>query len=196
MEFELKARLSEEDYEKLLTHFGVGRGSAKLQENHYFDDENFTLCSLGITFRVREKKGILQIEMKIPQTTGGKKEIPHPITSEEFENLKAGTFTFALALPSKLSEELKKVGVGKLFYVGLLPTKRISIPALEVEGKFELDHSTLADGSDDFELEMEHSENLGQAARVMSQKTLDECGIEWVPSTDSKYQRFVKSLPK
>lgn len=192
MEFELKAKLSQEDYEKLLTHFGVDRGSAKLQENHYFDDEKFTLCSLGITLRVREKKGNLQIEMKIPQEGGGVKEIPHPITSEDFENLKPGTFV----LPSEFSEELEKIDAGELSYLGMLSTKRISILVGEVEGKFELDHSNLADGSDDFELEMEYAEGLEKEARVIFEKTLDECGIKWIPSDSSKYGRFVKSLPK
>lgn len=191
-EFELKAELSQEDYEKLLTHFARHENSAKLHENHYFDDKKFTLCGLGTTFRVRNKKGTLQIEMKIPQETGGMKEIPHPITPEEFESLKAGTFV----LPSEFSEELEKIGAGKLSYVGMLPTRRISIEVAEVGGKFELDHSTLANGSDDFELEMEYEEGLEKEAEKIFENTLDECGIKWIPSEGSKYSRFVKSLPK
>lgn len=192
MEFELKAKLSEEDYGKLLTHFGINRNSVKLQENHYFDDENFTLCNLETTLRVRKKKESLQLEMKIPQETGGVKEITHPITFEEFENLKARTFV----LPSEFSEELEKISVGKISYIGMLSTRRISIETTAVGGKFEIDHSTLANGSDDFELEMEYEIGLEKGAGKIFKNTLNECGIKWIPNDNSKYSRFVKSLPK
>ncbi len=55
-EHEIKLLLSEGEYDFLFKNvFGVG--TAVMQKNHYYDDENYSKTSSGTTYRIREKGG-------------------------------------------------------------------------------------------------------------------------------------------
>ena len=178
LETELKCLISKEVYEKIKASYEWD--SEKLQENHYYTDQNGVLSANRTVFRIRLKDGAYKIQIKKHKNENS----PLQICEEtEFE------YTGA---PETISAEegLKYTGLdmGELVKIGYNSTIRCSLMWNE-STEICLDKTDYFDVTD-YEIEVEYSEERPDA--LISE--LKSAGVTFSEPSVGKYTRFVRRL--
>lgn len=188
---EIVSVLDEYDYKALLEFFDVFPPSdAQEHFDHYFSDKEGLLAKHNITFRVRNKKGVFQIDLKIPSTQepGGMIDLKVPISKESFESFKNNSF-----FPTEIEDVLKKLNIGKINYIGFVPTKRITVPCGSVEGKWVIDHSTFPLEKVEYRIELKHGKRFCKEAKDLFEKMLRQIDLQPF-EPPSKFQILMNCL--
>ncbi|WP_186575733.1 CYTH domain-containing protein [Aquibacillus kalidii] len=185
IEIEYKNLLTKEEFDQLLTYFELDNTSAILQENHYFETDNFSLKEKGAALRIREKNNLWQLTLKQPHQEGIL-ETHDTLTEAEAKSWINGSILPKPHVAKQLNE--MKVDFATLKYGGSLRTYRIELPYKQTT--IVLDRSEY-NGKTDYELELEaptkkHGEHVfGELLTALSitKKT-----------TPNKIARFYESL--
>lgn len=95
--------------------------------------------------------------------------------------------------PQPSQRLLKKltVAVHRIEYLGFLETHRIVKEEPIVDGEWSLDYSRFPSGTIDYELELKFKPGNTQRAKQLFGTFLGEHNIEFVPTTHSKFERFL-----
>jgi uncharacterized protein YjbK len=191
LEVETKLELDAEGFEKI-----ISSGELKtciVQINHYFDD-HWKLADHASTLRVRlttTKKP--QVTFKTPvHTCDGKrtsKEIEFELDKEIFQHVLSGDKDFFEILPNSIHENLDKLGVRDLQYIGSVKNQRYVIQTKH--GTIEADHLELPGGHDYYEAEIESDKASVHRHLVTFVNKLVPTAH---PSHISKFERFRKAV--
>ncbi len=170
-------------YQSILEYFDKLPSDAKKIIDHYFDDEEKILSKNNIILRKRDGEKS-QIDIKIP----GTKKPGEMIDLKEKTN-----DSFLQFFSEEIQETIKNFGIKKIYYVGYIPIKRISIPHASVEGKWIIDHLTFPLGKDEYRIELKHSERFCDDALSIFTKLLQEVHLEPI-KPPSKFKTLTECL--
>ena len=70
LEIEYKNLVTEEEFSKIQQHFNIDDSDFSMQENDYFDTNDFALKQQGSALRVRKKSGTFEFTLKEPRKIG------------------------------------------------------------------------------------------------------------------------------
>lgn len=182
IEIEFKNLLTKEEYHLLCERFSLSERDFIMQENHYFDSEDFSLKNKGCALRIRKKKAHYEMTLKQPAEEG-LLETNEIISAEEAKSIIATNRIPEGAIAKILREELK-IAPENVIYFGSLSTRRAET---EYEGGLlVIDHSMYLN-KEDYELEYEVTNfSAGQKIFIDLLKTLNIP----VRHTDNKIKRF------
>jgi len=192
IELEAKNLLTKEEFLQLCNHFLVGHDNFVEQENRYFADQEGIIpvnLPIGTTLRVREKKGALRLEFKLPEETGEVAEYSDALSEDQFQSLLHN---------GKLPEgNVKKVlyenGILEpILFLGIARTLRAT-PQNDWGVEISLDETSYPGGSKDYEIEIESS-SLERSHEVLLE-ILNEFEIQKIDSP-RKIERFYKATKK
>jgi len=158
---EIVSLIDSDDYYSILKYFDKFPSNAEKHIDYYFDDKEGILSRNNIILRKRQKSNDkFQTGIKIPNNK----------KPGEVFDLKDQTHdSFFKSFPEEIQKTIKRLGIKEIYYVGNLPTKRISIPCLAVEGKWIIDHVTFPLGNDDYRIELKHAKHLcGKASDIFN----------------------------
>lgn len=149
IEIEFKNLLTLEEFNRLKKRLQITDSDFFIQENHYFDTEDFSLKNLGCALRIREKTAGDELTLKEPAQEG-LLETTQLLSSEEKEAL----FQQGPLPDGPVKEQLKKLNIPheEISYFGSLTTERAENNYKG--GIIVLDYSTYLN-QHDFELEYE-----------------------------------------
>ena len=185
IEIEFKNLLTKEEYHLLCDRFRLSDGDFIMQENHYFDSDDFTLKNKGCALRIRKKKAHYEMTLKQPAEEG-LLETNETLNEDEAKSIIANNQIPEGAIAKIIREELE-IDPNSIIYFGSLNTRR-------AETKYEggllvIDHSMYLN-KEDYELEYEVSNfSTGQKIFIELLKTLNIP----VRQTDNKIKRFYKA---
>ncbi|MBP2076579.1 CYTH domain-containing protein [Oceanobacillus polygoni] len=184
IEIEFKNLLEKEEYHRLLQNISFP-SQGKLQINHYFETEEFSLKEQGCAIRIREKHGKYTLTLKEPHPDG-LLETHDSLTEQEALSWINGTIIPKSNTSKQLLE--KNIQPEKLIYCGSLSTLRRELSYKDV--LLVLDYSTY-NNKEDFELEIEA--NTKASGLQMFNQLLEEHNIIQ-RITPNKIERFFHSL--
>lgn len=149
IEIEFKNLVNKNEFKKLLAYFQLTDRDFIIQENHYFDTNDFQLKSAGAALRIRNKNGKFVLTLKQPHEHG-LLETHIDLTESEAQELMTETKNF----PTEMTAALQRLGISssRLAYFGTLKTYRAEIEYKS--GLLVFDHSFYLD-TDDVEIEYE-----------------------------------------
>ncbi|TDB53198.1 CYTH domain-containing protein [Bacillus sp. CBEL-1] len=149
IEIEFKNLVNKSEFKKLLAYFQLTDRDFIMQENHYFDTNDFQLKSAGAALRIRNKNGKFVLTLKQPHKNG-LLETHVEITEPQAQELMTEKENF----PTEMAVALQQLGVSSadLTYFGTLQTYRAEIEYKS--GLLVFDHSFYLD-TDDVEIEYE-----------------------------------------
>lgn len=194
IEKEIKILINENQYESIKKSTEGLSGRDKLQINHYFDTDDFALCSGGLMLRIREKMCDYIITLKVLKSL-----LDNIRTAEELEFTIDSVYVQVLMdkpcmilsyYPIIRETILKRLNkpMDKLAYKGSMSTLRTTFSFGEL--CFELDKNEYLD-INDYELECEIPD-------LDSVKKIDCFLRYWLISRQttvkSKYERFIERL--
>ncbi|RKX20357.1 MAG: hypothetical protein DRP51_05835 [Candidatus Zixiibacteriota bacterium] len=199
-EIEIKLDLQkEENYNRLIERFQITNKPAR-QENYFFDSENMDLSKNGwaLRLRIEKNKSSLSLKGTTSQSSGGlaiRDEIEISISDEiarkQAENgLREGWF------PDEITHIIQPiVSTGnlapRLHFIN--DRHRVNYSGGDIELLFEIDRTEFADGSIDYELEIElKNQLLYQKALAEVIAFLDSVQIVTVFQKRSKFARALK----
>ncbi|MBD3110171.1 CYTH domain-containing protein [Bacillus sp. AGMB 02131] len=182
IEIEFKNLLTKTEFDKLCDSFSLKESDFILQENHYFDSENFSLKNKGCALRIRKKKNSYEMTLKQPAEEG-LLETNETLSEDEAKAIIASNRIPEGQIAKIIREELE-VEPESVIYFGSLRTHRAET---EYEGGLlVIDHSMYLN-KEDYELEYEVSDfSAGQKIFLELLKTLNIP----VRQTDNKIKRF------
>lgn len=200
-EIEIKLDLQkEENYNKLIERFQITKKPAR-QENYFFDSENMDLSKNGWALRLRIEKDKCSLSLKgtTTQSFGGlairdeiEISIPDETAQKYAENgLRGGN------LPDEISHIIQPiVSINdlalRLHFVN--DRYRVNYSGGDIDLLFEIDKTEFADGSIDYELEIELKDQLSyQKALGEVTNFLDSVQIVAVFQKRSKFARALKN---
>lgn len=102
LEFEKKVLLTQREYDFLL-YRKQEAPPGRIQINHYYDTDDFEWNRLGITCRIRERKGKFEATIKAHRSGAGECSVE---TSRRAENERDGSLFDAMGSPA--SGKLKR----------------------------------------------------------------------------------------
>jgi uncharacterized protein YjbK len=193
MEQELKLRLpTRGDYERLQDL--LGRPDRRLeQHNAYLDTAGAELRARRVMARLRDENGalLLTVKWKAGHADGYFQAEEEEVRLEAPSAAQAVETGEAARVLRDLCPELQNLELAGLRVLGGIRNLRQSF---RLDGfELELDHSTYPDGAEDFELELET--NRPEAAWKLLERLLRDSGARGEPQTQTKYERFLKSIP-
>jgi uncharacterized protein YjbK len=181
IEIEVKTMVTEDAYLTLLKAFHFDPNEAIVQNNHYFETNDFFLKSVNAALRIRERNERFTLTLKQPHQTG---------LLETHQILTKAESTVALqqgSLPNgEVLDQLNqlKIPVKQLTHLGTLTTSRIEFEYKD--GLLCLDKSTYFDVTD-YEVEFEGTSE--EHAETTLNALLKEFGLSKQP-TENKVRRF------
>ncbi len=182
IEIEFKNLLTKEEFYLLCERFSLSEADFIMQENHYFDSEDFALKNKGCALRIRKKKAHYEMTLKQP-VEEGLLETNETISEDEAKSIIANNRIPEGAIAKIIHEELE-IAPDSIIYFGSLSTRRAET---EYEGGLlVIDHSMYLN-KEDYELEYEVSNfSIGQKIFIELLKSLN------IPTrqTDNKIKRF------
>ena len=182
IEIEFKNLLTKEEFHLLCERFSLSEADFIMQENHYFDSEDFALKNKGCALRIRKKKAHYEMTLKQP-VEEGLLETNETISEDEAKSIIANNRIPEGAIAKIIHEELE-IAPDSIIYFGSLSTRRAET---EYEGGLlVIDHSMYLN-KEDYELEYEVSNfSIGQKIFIELLKSLN------IPmrQTDNKIKRF------
>jgi uncharacterized protein YjbK len=187
LEIEFKNLLTKEEFERIKGLFSFQPADFKLQENTYFDTEDFALKKMGCALRIRGKEGKWEWTLKEP-AAGGLLETTEKLTPDAAAQI-AGQGRFP---DGQLAGRLKELGIepARLRPFGKLKTWRAE--KNYNNGLLVLDHSVYLN-KEDFELEYETGDPVSGERDF--QQLLERCRIPR-RKTENKIMRFYKEWIK
>lgn len=152
IEIEFKNLLTLKEFNSLKKRLQITDSDFFLQENHYFDTEDFSLKNLGCALRIREKKDKDELTLKEPAQEG-LLETTQLLSIEEKEMM----FQQGRLPEGPVKKQLTKLNIPleEILYFGSLTTERAE--KNYKGGIIVLDYSTYLN-QHDFELEYEVSD--------------------------------------
>ncbi|WP_088005656.1 CYTH domain-containing protein [Indiicoccus explosivorum] len=154
LEIEYKNMLTEEEYKKLLRHFGLEQENARVQVNHYFDTPDGELRKKRCALRIRQTEDRAECTLKTPAPDGNY-ETTDPLTGEQAAAMLNGERFCA----PEVEEALRSIGIGTgaLQPFGTLTTRRHEV--CQDKDLLVFDHSEYGTQEDyEFEFETEEAE--------------------------------------
>lgn len=185
LEIEVKSKLSEDEYQKLLD--GYKNQKTYIQTNYYLDDNLLTIRHKKCGLRVREKEGEFELTLKVP-SGDGKIEINQQISNILFEKLQNGNI-FPDGEIKQFLQGNFKAKIDEIHILGKLITTRTDITYNN--SLISVDKSEY-NGIIDYEIECEDSSK--KSAKENLKDFLKKNGIKYRENKDSKLKRFLKSL--
>ncbi|QOY34184.1 CYTH domain-containing protein [Anaerobacillus isosaccharinicus] len=150
IEIEYKNIVSQADFNFLCEKFSIKQTAFKMQENHYFDTNEFLLKKHGSALRIREKNGNYTLTLKQPNEIGLLETHQILLEEEAKQAFQAGHLPFG-TVANQLDKSFQ-IDITKCRYLGSLMTKRAEISYLD--GILVFDHSFYFN-VEDFEIEYE-----------------------------------------
>ena len=199
-EIEIKLDLqSEENYNKLIERFGIKVKPAR-QENYFFDSANMDLSKNGwaLRLRVEENKSSLTLKGKAAKSSGGlaiRDEIEVLIPDETAQKYVINGLKDA-NIPDEIAQIIRPIVnprdlIQKLYFVN--NRYRVNFSGGDIDLLFEIDKTEYADGSIDYELEIELEDQLFYQKALGGITTfLDSVQIVSVFQKHSKFARALK----
>lgn len=178
LETEFKSIITEDAFNKIKNHYRWD--SVKVQENHYYVDENGELSKSKTTFRIRLKDGEYKIQIKVHKNNGSSLQI-----CEETE------FFIDNAPKTISAQEAKQytnLDIGNLIKIGFNKTLRYSL-MWNNETEICLDKTEYFDMID-YEIEVEYK---NQCPKQLIAE-LEDMGIRFDAPAKGKYTRFIERL--
>jgi uncharacterized protein YjbK len=181
IEIEFKNMLTDEEFQRLKTHFNIEPFHFKKQINHYFDTPSFALKNLGSALRIREKGSHFEMTLKQPAEKG-LLETNQLLSEEQSKHILKSGFL----LDGMVKDEVNKMlgNADSLEYFGSLTTERAEFEYMG--GLLVLDHSSYLN-TEDYEIEYEVTDE-SEGFRFFS-ALLKELNIP-TRATDNKIKRF------
>ncbi|WP_078548053.1 CYTH domain-containing protein [Litchfieldia alkalitelluris] len=185
LEIEFKNLLMKNEFETIRNFFNLSESSFIVQENHYFDTEDFSLKENSSALRIRLKENNHILTLKQPQQVG-LLETHQSLTSQSVKQLIEGKSV----IDGKISELISEMGIQHelLKYFGTLKTYRSEVPYKN--GILVLDHSLYLN-VEDFELEYEVTDEIEGFENFKN--LLTSLNIPQ-RKTENKIQRFYNKL--
>lgn len=182
IEIEYKNLLTKQEFDRLTVFFGFTKDAFNLQENHYFDTQDFQLKASNAALRIRFKNGNYVLTLKEPAEIG-LLETHQQLNKEEAEGL---LFSNERLREGTITKQLQNLGVKSddLRFFGTLSTARAEKKT--DDGLIVLDHSRYLN-KEDYEIEVEVT-NAEEGFRSF-QKLLASHQIP-VRKTPNKIKRF------
>ncbi len=181
LEIEFKSELSKQDYEKLVSKFSSG--NIYSQTNYYIDTKNLEINKNKCGLRIREKNGVFEMTLKVPQKEG-KLEINQQITDKLVKDFILPEGEIQEYLVNNLdikTESLKILGTLKTYRLDLMfKTSLISID------------KSIYNGITDYEIEAEDF-SMEKASKNLID-FLNENQIKYKKSTGWKLKKFLDTL--
>ncbi|MBM7586536.1 uncharacterized protein YjbK [Bacillus pakistanensis] len=187
VEIEFKNLLTEDEFIVLLKTFSIAEHDFFLQENHYFDTQDFQLKDLGSALRIRYKDLQYHLTLKQPITEGlletnqkiSEEDVTRMIHDKDFPR-------------GEVLEEIKKldIEIDSLEHFGTLSTKRAEVHYKN--GLLVFDYSFYLN-NEDYELEYE-VRNREEGEKIF-RSLLEELNIPY-RSTENKIRRFYNEMIK
>jgi len=199
-EIEIKLDLqSEENYNKLIERFGI-KVKPTRQENYFFDSANMDLSKNGwaLRLRVEENKSSLTLKGKAAKSSGGlaiRDEIEVLIPDETAQKYVINGLKDA-NIPDEIAQIIRPIVnprdlIQKLYFVN--NRYRVNFSGGDIDLLFEIDKTEYADGSIDYELEIELEDQLFYQKALGGITTfLDSVQIVSVFQKHSKFARALK----
>lgn len=186
LEIEFKNLLTAAEFAKLQHYFSILDEEFKIQHNHYFDSEQFSLKDKGCALRIREKNGKYECTLKQPHPDGlleTNEDLPVPLAQQI---IKQGHFQDSLPVNSPIIAALNQLNIQlhSLTCFGSLKTSRAE--TVYKNGLLVLDNSFYLN-KEDFELEYEVSNR--EEGEQHFHELLIALGIP-LRHTDNKIKRF------
>ncbi len=181
IEIEFKNLLTKDEFLKIKETFNINDAQFFLQENHYFDTQQFSLKELGAALRIRKKQDQYVMTLKEPADVG-LLETHQILTEEKAHNmLKTGNLE-----KGQVTERLSHLGIEikDMSYFGTLSTLRAE-KRIE-SGLLVIDHSRYLN-VEDYELEFEVTDE--DEGKKDFHKLLTELNIP-IRETKNKIRRF------
>lgn len=149
MEIEFKNLLTKEEYDLLIDFLQMNKEKGTLQENHYFDTEDFLLKKQHCALRIRSKNGHFELTLKEPHHEGLLETTDVLLEKDAKKMIQNGEI-----IEGQVKEQLLKreVPLEKLTYFGTLSTVRMEKEFKS--GVLILDYSYYLN-QEDFEIEYE-----------------------------------------
>lgn len=181
IEIEFKNLVTEEEFNRLTSHFHIKEEDFISQDNHYFDTSDYQLKEMQSALRIREKNGTYTLTLKTPLKED-LLETNQPLSKDQsYSLLHEGLFP-----EGEVRDVLNSLSIAyeSLQHFGTLSTSRVEIPYRD--GLLVFDHSTYLQ-KEDYELEYEVKERTSGEAIFL--ELLDQHQIP-LRQTDNKIKRF------
>jgi uncharacterized protein YjbK len=183
IEIEFKNLITEEEFNRLITHLKFHSENFRKQVNHYFDTYEFRLKDQGCALRVRKKSTYYELTLKQPAPTGLLE------TNQTISETQANAILKTGMIPEgPVQEALSTLlpNLDTLHYFGSLTTNRAE---KEYEGGLiVLDHSVYL-STEDYEIEYELTDE--KSGYEVFKNLLEQMNIPF-RKTDNKIMRFYK----
>ena len=200
-EIEIKLDLQkEENYNRLIERFQITKKPA-WQENYFFDSENMDLSKNGwaLRLRIEEDKSSLSLKGTTKRSSGGlairdeiEISIPDETAKKYAENgLRGGNLPDEIA---HITQPIVSINDLSLRFQFVNDRYRANYSGGDIDLLFEIDKTKFADGSIDYELEIELKDQLFYQ-KALSEVTsfLDSIQIVTVFQNRSKFARALKN---
>src|SRR5690625_4230109 len=184
IEIEYKNLLTEDEFNLLLSILPFPK-EYQVQNNYYFETNNFALRDKLSALRIREKDGNYQLTLKEPHPEGLLETHDFLTEKEAFSWLHGNIIE-----KRHVFKQLKNLGIpyDNLLYFGKLKTERMELN--DRDWIFVLDKSTY-NGHVDYEFELE------APSKEIGQKIFDDLLEKYnivIKKTTNKIERFFSSL--
>jgi uncharacterized protein YjbK len=204
VENEIKLDLqSEDNYRRLIAYFSEEKTEDTL-ENYFFDTDDRALSKSGWALRIRKESGGLRVTAKGPPGTAPAGLIVRPemesfLSDDDIAGFIAGGIE-APQIPAEVADHLDKLIAGKtLRLITAFRTSRTTVQhrADDSELRFEIDRTVFADGTAEYELEVELADATQYDRAMTAIKSIfRRSGIPLKPQGESKLARALRRIPK
>lgn len=188
LEIEFKNKLSEKEYFRLLDYYEADKNDFFVQENHYFDSNQWELKEkqAGLRIRILEKKA--ELTLKTPFDN----HLLETTDSLSLSDSKRLLLENKIDSTGQVAKKLKDLGVepSDVHLIGSLITKRFERKT--PKGLIVLDQSFYGEQMD-FELEFEVTE--GQSGKIDFDALLKQHHLKRIPS-QNKIARMINASIK
>ena len=185
LEIEFKNKLSEKEYYRLLDYYKADEDNFFVQENHYFDSDQWVLKEKQAGLRIRILKDTAELTLKTPFDN-------HLLETTDCLSLadsKKLLLENKIDSTGQVAKKLKELGVkpSDVHLIGSLVTKRFEKPISK--GLIVLDQSFYGEQID-FELEFEVTED--QSGKIDFDALLKQHHLKRIPS-QNKIVRMINA---
>ncbi|WP_456275851.1 CYTH domain-containing protein [Bacillus sp. AK128] len=180
IEIEFKNLVTKEEFDYLIKEFSIAKHQFIIQQNHYFDTDDFSLKNQKSALRIRFKKNSYTLTLK--QTIEeGILETHQELTDKEAKEMLDGKF-----LSGEIFNIITALHINpkEIKYLGTLETNRAEIDYSD--GTLVFDHSRYLN-KDDYEIEFEVPDF--QQGQLDFQQLLQKYQIP-IRETENKIRRF------
>lgn len=189
LEIEFKNKLSEKEYYKLLDYYEADKNDFFIQENHYFDSEQWELKEKKAGLRIRILEDTAELTLKTPFNN-------HLLETTDCLSLadsKKLLLEDKIDPTGQVAKKLKELGIkpSDVHLIGSLRTKRFE--KITSKGLIVLDQSFYG-GQMDFELEFEVTED--HSGKIDFDALLKQHHLKRIPSQNKIVRMINASVQK